>query len=490
VRTDVFLRDWPFVDIIVESGSRDTCALMSHLTPIHLPDFGDEDERPRISTQEHEQRLKVAVDAMGRAGLDVLVVYADREHSATMAFLTGVEPRFEESILLLSRDDRRQILLGNECLAYAPDPALRIETVLCQHLSLLGQPRDASKPLKQVLRDFGIGKGARVGTVGWKYYDDDAVDDPPHAIEIPAFIVDALRELSGDARLVRNATAIFMNPQDGLRNLNSVDQIAVFEWASIRTSSSALAVLRALREGVRERDLEPLLRGGGLPNSCHPMIMTGDSLRQGLCSPGERRVNRGDPFLVAYGIWGALTARGGMVARGPQDLVDDATREFYARFAANYFDVVALWYERVRVGAVGGEVFDAVDRRRDASLFRFACNPGHTIHLDEWVNSPFAQRDRTVLRSGMALQMDIVPVATGGSLVCANVEDGIILADQSLRSEIVARYPRLWQRVVARRTFMTDKLGIRLDESVLPLSNTPAWLPAYLLDPDRVMVCG
>jgi hypothetical protein len=38
-----------------------------------------------------------------------------------------------------------------------------------------------------------------------------------------------------------------------------------------------------------------------------------------------------------------------------------------------------------------------------------------------------------------------------------------------------------------RRQFMSEKLGIRLHESVLPLSNTPAWLPPYALDLDTIL---
>jgi len=39
-----------------------------------------------------------------------------------------------------------------------------------------------------------------------------------------------------------------------------------------------------------------------------------------------------------------------------------------------------------------------------------------------------------------------------------------------------------------RRRFMSEILGIRLDECILPLSNTPAWLPPYALDLSQAMV--
>ena len=59
-------------------------------------------------------------------------------------------------------------------------------------------------------------------------------------------------------------------------------------------------------------------------------------------------------------------------------------------------------YSGLRVGAAGCGVFTAVESRRDASLYDFAVNPGHFIHLDEWVHSPFCADGRTPLRSGMA----------------------------------------------------------------------------------------
>jgi len=50
-----------------------------------------------------------------------------------------------------------------------------------------------------------------------------------------------------------------MSPEDGLRVINSADQIAQFEFASIRTSESVLAVVRQVREGVAETELEEFL---------------------------------------------------------------------------------------------------------------------------------------------------------------------------------------------------------------------------------------
>jgi hypothetical protein len=83
--------------------------------------------------------------------------------------------------------------------------------------------------------------------------------------------------------------------------------------------------------------------------------------------------------------------------------------------------------------------------------------------------------------------MDIIPISVG-PFCYINGEDGIALGDEALRSEIASRFPAMWSRIQARRAFMTDLVGIRLDDTVLPFSNTPGWLPPYALKPGRILV--
>jgi hypothetical protein len=459
---------------------------MSRLAPVTLPQFGIEENLPALSTAEYLSRLAAATERMGQGGLDFLVVYADREHSANMCFLTGFDPRFEESLLLMDKAGKRTLMVGNECMGYLPDEGLGITPVLYQNFSLMGQQRDSSPWLRDVLADFGIGKGSKVGVAGWKYYDRGRMQDPEHAIEAPAFIVDTLRLLAGGKRQVTNATAIFMSPEDGLRITNSPAQIAQFEYAAIRTSEGVLNVLKNLREGVREVDLERFLLPGGLPLSCHPPINFGLKAKRGLSSPSGQTAKLGEAFGVGFGIWGSLTCRCGTIARGAADLPADL-RDFYEPFVSNFFDVVVEWYEHLRIGATGGEVYDAVQARRDDKLYDFAVNPGHFVHLDEWVHSPFVRRGKTALRSGMALQMDIIPISKG-PFCTSNAEDTLALADESLRGEIARLYPACWARIQQRRAFMTGVLGMKLDECVLPLGNIPGWLPPYDLDLEKAMV--
>jgi len=216
------------------------------------------------------------------------------------------------------------------------------------------------------------------------------------------------------------------------------------------------------------------------------MISFGVKARRGLSSPSNNTARMGDPYTAALGVVGALNCRAGCVARGPNDL-PQSERDFYDALAKNYFDVVAAWYRSVRVGANSGDVVEAVEGARKADLFDFAVNPGHYLHLDEWVNSPFVPGNSVKLASGMALQMDIIPVSKG-PFYCINAEDGVVLADAELRADIRDRYPECWERIENRRTFMQTIIGLELDESVLPLSNIPAWLPPYVVDLDQALV--
>ena len=86
----------------------------------------------------------------------------------------------------------------------------------------------------------------------------------------------------------------------------------------------------------------------------------------------------------------------------------------------------------------------------------------------------------------MALQCDIIP-ATGTPYFTTNIEDGLALADESLRAAFAAGYPDAWARIQARRSFMEQALGIELHPDVLPFSNLAAHLPPFLLAPDRAM---
>ncbi|MGZ8502502.1 MAG: M24 family metallopeptidase, partial [Candidatus Limnocylindrales bacterium] len=392
---------------------------------------------------------------------------------------TGFDPRFEEAVLVVGPTGEPAILVGNECYGLAGVAPLAMRRHLFQDQSLPSQPRDRSRPQTEILTGEGIEPGSRIGVIGWKTYASR------QTIEVPAFIVDELRRLVGPGGAVENATDLLIDAADGLRVINDVDQLAAFEYAACQTSHGVHRLLSGLRPGMSEHEAVRLLEWNGTPLSCHLMLSSGPRASLGLLSPGDRRIERGDRFTVAFGIWGALTCRAGFVVEDAAEL-PPGIRDYVDRLVGPYFDAVAEWYGALRVGQTGGALQEIIDRHLGDPFFGIFLNPGHQIHLDEWVNSPIARGSTTELRSGMALQVDIIP-ATGTDHFTTNIEDGVALADQALRDALATAYPAAWGRTQARRRFMTEALGIALHPDVLPFSNLPGYLPPFLLRPDRAM---
>jgi hypothetical protein len=451
----------------------------TRLAPIELPAFGMPERLPVLPPELHARRLARLRERMVERGLDSLVIYADREHSANLSWLSGFDPRFEEAVLIVAPDGEPAILVGNECWGMAGAAPLSMRRHLVQDLSLTDQPRDRSRPLSDILGDESVARGARVGIAGWKTY---ARRDWSEA---PSFLVDMLRDLVGPEGSVENASDLFIDAATGLRTANEVEQLIAFEYAACHTSEGVKRLLRGLRPGLTEQEGVALLGWDGSPLSCHLMLTAGPRAALGMLSPSDRIIERGDPFTTAYGVWGALTCRAGFVVADAGEL-PEGIRDYVERLVAPYFEAVAEWYMALRVGQTGGTLQEIVDRRLGDPFFGIFLNPGHLLHLDEWVASPVAPGSTIVLRSGAAMQCDIIP-ATGTPWFTTNIEDGIALADEGLREELASRDPGLWRRVRARRAFMRDALGIELHEDVLPLSNTAGWLPPFLLDTGRAM---
>jgi len=451
----------------------------ARLAEVDLPDFGRSRTTPDVPAERYADRYARLRERMEARGLARLVVYADREHSANLSWLSGFDPRFEEALFVTGTADDPAILVGNECYGTAGAAPLPMRRHRYQELSLPGQPRDRSRTLAEILGDEGIVPGTRVGVVGWKTHADAT------RMDAPSWLVDELRRLAGSGGNVEDATDLFIDAADGLRVHNEVEQLAAMEAASCVTSGGVGRLLTELQPGLTEREAVALLGWDGSPLSCHLMLTAGPRAAFGLLSPGDRVIGRGDPLTVAFGIWGALNCRAGFVvedAAGLPAAIDD----YVERLVAPYFSAVASWYGALHIGQTGGALHDVIAGALADPFFGIFLNPGHQIGHDEWVNSPIAPGSTTELRSGMAFQVDIIP-ATGTPWFTTNIEDGVALADAGLRAAFAAGYPEAWARIEARRAFMRDALGIDLHPDVLPFSNIPAWLPPFLLGPDRAM---
>jgi hypothetical protein len=166
------------------------------LREVELPDFGDPRDRPIVSDDVYVARLRRFRDLLRVHRYDAAIVYADREHSANLAYLSGFDPRFEEAILIVSNSQVPLILVGNECVGLAQVSPLPMRVELHQDLSLPGQPRNRSRSLDEILKSKSITTDM------------------------------------GDGDLVENAGFLLTGCANGLRVINEAEQLAVFEYAA------------------------------------------------------------------------------------------------------------------------------------------------------------------------------------------------------------------------------------------------------------------
>jgi Xaa-Pro aminopeptidase len=455
------------------------------LADIALPDFGVPAVRPELDRSIYAARLDAFNARLETAGLDAAIVYADREHGANLSYLSGFDPRFEEALFVLVPGRTPLIITGPENQSEAAEARVEVSVAVYPPFGLLGQDRTKTGSLAALFAASGIAAGQHIGLVGWKYFGRFETDEPETWLDLPAYIVDTLRRLTGASGSVVNAAALLMDAQQGLRAINEIDQIAQFEFSAVTVTEAIKRLLFGLKPGMREFDAVALMGLNGLPHSCHTMLSTGHRA-SGLRSPSSKIIERGDAFTAAVGVWGALSSRAGW-AVADRDELPEAARDYVERVAMPYFACAAEWYEAIGIGVTGGEIDALVRRHLGDPFFNLILNPGHLIgHIDEWLNTPVYPGSSERFHSGNAVQCDIIP-AIGAPYFTINIEDGIALLDERGRAMLREKYGDAWSRIAARRGFMADSLHIRLRPEVLPLGNIPAYLPPYLLAPGRVL---
>lgn len=449
-------------------------------TVVELPALSALGPEPALAEAVYAARLAATRARMADAGLDALIVYADREHYANVSYLTGFDPRFEEALLLLRAGGEPVVLAGNESLSFCALAGTPVHGVLCQSLSLPSQDRSERRRVTDALAAGGLGRGERVGVVGWKPIPHADAPAAAHALAVPQFVLSEIEDYLDSP--IADATLLLCGV-DGLRATNEADQLALHEHRATRASQCVWRALDAVAPGVDELEVSAAMGLVGLPLACHVMCASGADAVNGLASPTDRMLARGDRFSTAVGYWGGLCCRAGLVF----DAVDPAIEPYLERFAVPYLRAIHVWYASVRIGVTGGEVSDRVRSALEPTAVRALLDAGHLIHLDEWFDTPFAPGSPTRLRSGAALQCDVIPVSDRSPGDAANVEDSLALADADLRAELAERYPEAWARIGARRDFMTGTLGYEIADELLPFSDRQGAFAPALLSPSAVL---
>ncbi len=430
-----------------------------------------------------QARKENVIRRMKEKGLDVLCIYADREHGGNFGYLTGFEPRFEEAILVLHSDGSAFLMLGNESLRMGQYSRLQNTVVHVPYFSLPNQPMGNAHTFIQMLNEAGLSKGMSAGIVGWKMFTS-VLDDNEQIYEVPHFIVHAIKETVGIGGNTINAGDIFLCPENGVRATNNANEIAHFEYGATLASNCILNAMDAIAIGKTEMDIAEYLAAKGQPITVQTICATGERFTNAEVAPRNKAVSLGDTFSLTMGLRGGLTSRAGYIAKTEADLPEHA-HDYLDALAKPYFAAAVKWYETVNIGLRGSDMYKAIQHVLPQQEYGWKLNPGHLLSSEEWLSSPIYPDSQVKIRSGMLLQMDIIPkkAGYGGS----NAEDGVAVADAQLREALEREYPAVYERMLHRRRYMTEVLGIRLHDEILPMSNTSGYLRPLLLDMDRAL---
>lgn len=428
------------------------------------------------------ERKNKLLERMQEERFDALVIYADKEHGGNFEYLTGFIPRFEEGLLVLHKSGHATAILGNENLKMAAHSRIPVTLKHCPLFSLPNQPMDNEKPLAQLFSETGLSAMSKVGLVGWKMFTT-AGSDNAKLFDLPWFIVEAIKQ-STHADLV-NAAHLFIRGDKGVRTVNNANEIAHYEYGANLASRCMLAALDAVEPGVREVDLGALLAAEGQAPSVVTIAAAGQRFEKANLYPSWKKVERGQPLSMTTGFKGGLSSRTGFVIAEESELPENQ-RDYLDRVVKPYFGAVATWLEKIKVGMPGGELYDLVERVLPKAQYGWHLNPGHLSADEEWMSSPVYSGSSETLKSGMVMQIDIIPSVPGYTGTSA--EESIALADTTLRQQIAQAYPALWARIEARRAYIRETLNIALSDDVLPLSNAVGYLRPFMLAKDKALV--
>ena len=436
---------------------------------------------PVLSDETLHRRLAAIIQPMQEQKIAQLIIYADKEHGSNFEYLAGFIPRFEEALLVVNQQGALTYIMGNENLKLVPfarNPGRCLHAPL---FSLPNQPMRGEQPLDQLLNEAGIVAGERTGLVGWKLF----TGRQQGMCDLPQFVYAAAAQATGSDALLVNATGLFISPDNGARCVNCADEVAFYEAGANLASTAMLAALDSVEPGNTEKALGAQLNAEGQPNTVMTIAATGDRFAHARLYPSDKQLVTGDKLSLTTGYKGGLTSRSAYVVSGSSELQCNVS-DWLTRLAIPYYHAVVSWLEHLHIGMTGGELYSLIESVLPKAEYGWHLNPGHLVADEEWLSSPVYPDSAVTLKSGMLLQIDIIPSVPGYG--GCSIEDTVGLADAALRDELARAYPDVWQRMTQRKTYLAEVLRIRLPEEVMLLSNTVGYLRPFLLDKRRALV--
>ena len=290
----------------------------------------------------------------------------------------------------------------------------------------------------------------------------------------------------GSAGPVENATAPLIDPADGLRIVNEVEQLAAFEAAACRTRRGAGGPAgRAARHARGRGRRAP---GLGWIAAVVPPDADGGAERAtfGLHSPSDRPIARGDRIhggvrhLGRPELPGGFAGRVGIGAAGG----DPGLRRAAGR-------AVLRGDRRVVPGAPesaspGGELFAIMSATWATRSSGRSLTQATSCISTNGPTHRSGRGRRSSSRSGRASRPDIIP-ATGTPYFTTNIEDGLALADGLLRAAFAARYPEAWSRIRRGVRSWPPRWASSSTRGRCRRSEHPLFPPPFILRPDLAM---
>ena len=445
------------------------------------PPKNEEGLSPIELTDETIKKRKEAVlRKMSQDGFDSIIIYADLEHGSNFEYLVGFLPRFEEALLVLHSNGKAFLALGNENLNKAEKARIKAEVIHIPHFSLPNQPMDTDKNIAELLKMTRVDKAKKIGLVGWKLFTSK-IENNQFMYDIPHYIVSALQGIV--SAKFTNATYMFIG-ENGVRTVNNANEFAHYEFGAALAGNCILNAIREIKEGVSEMEVASKLEMYGQRNSVVTIMSSGPRFVNANMYPGSNKIEKGDPISLTVGYKGGLQSRCGFAVNDEREL-PKGQEDYLEAVVKPYFNAVKTWLENIHVGMKGGELYDLIEKVRPKEKYGWSLCPGHLCADEEWLSSPIYANSNEVIRSGMLFQIDIIPSVKGYNGI--SCESGIFIANEQLRRDIQRDYPEIWKRILKRRSYMIEELGIQISEEILPTSVAIAYCQPFLLDKNRAL---
>lgn len=440
----------------------------------------DERNLPKILAEDYQKRINDLID-LGADKYTHYFIYGDREHYANIEYFTGIDPRFEESVLIISKGGKPTLIVGDEGCDYSKRIPYDIAIEVYHGFSLPQQPRRTKTVLQDILKKAGLNQESKVAVIGWKWFDPQDFTTEKEQFDIPYFIFNELLNVCSEDNL-SNGTYLLQDNEIGLRTNLCAKELILAEVAGTKSANATLNVLQNLREGITELEASKYLMIDGDPINVHPNINFNKNYYYALASPmGDNELKKGDIVGAGMAYRRSLCHKVGFFVESEDQLEPERREKAMAMFY-KYFESMKVWYESIKIGVTGGDVFDTVTQvMGDPVEFGISLNLGHVIHTDEWTNTPFYEGSQEKLHSGMLIQCDFTS-SFPDSDIAVHAEDGIMIADEKMQHEIKKLSPESYERMIARRNFMKNELGINLAAEVLPTSDMAGVVFPFLAD--------